>query len=226
MLLSLVYLAVRRLLRLLTEGDRPNAARDIEILVLRDQLRVLSRGRRLRLRPRSHSSYTGAGRLSPGWLHDGGRGLGCGGRGLHHHPGLVAVTPQPLPDPLPVNGNGTGSIAAGSRQDRKLPKFFHRNLRQRVRPWIVLVRQEQLGLDQQLARVGSKLLARDVYLISCKLMCDQDSLLDVRRCGAGPSFRDRPLLANQEDQHYRRMVSPRTKKNPPISHRRGPERPG
>src|SRR5665811_2086673 len=48
MLLSLVYLAVRRLLRLLTEGDRPNAARDIEILVLRHQLRVLSRGRRLR----------------------------------------------------------------------------------------------------------------------------------------------------------------------------------
>jgi hypothetical protein len=45
--LSLLYFAVRRLLRALTLGsDRDGAARDIEILVLRHQLRVLSRGRR------------------------------------------------------------------------------------------------------------------------------------------------------------------------------------
>ena len=48
MLLSLVYLAVRRLLRLLALGDdRADLARDIEILVLRHQLQVLSRGRRI-----------------------------------------------------------------------------------------------------------------------------------------------------------------------------------
>ena len=52
MLLSLVYFAVRRLLRLLTARDRDYAAREIEILVLRHQLHVLSRGRRLALRRR------------------------------------------------------------------------------------------------------------------------------------------------------------------------------
>jgi len=53
MLLSLVYFAVRRLLRLLTgSGERDDVAREIEILVLRHQLRVLARGRRLPLRRR------------------------------------------------------------------------------------------------------------------------------------------------------------------------------
>ena len=53
MLPSLVYLAVRRLLRLLTAGGgRDDVARDIEILVLRHQLRVLGGGRRLALRRR------------------------------------------------------------------------------------------------------------------------------------------------------------------------------
>ena len=65
MLLSLVYLAIRRLLRLLTEGDRTDAARDIEILVLRHQLRVLSRGRRLRLRRRDRILLAAASRLLP-----------------------------------------------------------------------------------------------------------------------------------------------------------------
>ena len=51
MLLSLLYLAVSRLLGLLTAGDdRDRVARDVELLVLRHQLRVLSRGRRLPLR--------------------------------------------------------------------------------------------------------------------------------------------------------------------------------
>ncbi len=46
MLLSLVYFAVRRLLRLLTRGgERDDAAREIEILVLRHQLRARLRGR-------------------------------------------------------------------------------------------------------------------------------------------------------------------------------------
>lgn len=53
MLLSLVYFAVRRLLRLLSGGgERDDLAREIEILVLRHQLRVLARGRRLPLRRR------------------------------------------------------------------------------------------------------------------------------------------------------------------------------
>jgi hypothetical protein len=47
MLLSLVYFAVGRLLRLLTARDHDDAAREIEILVLRHQLCVLSTGRRL-----------------------------------------------------------------------------------------------------------------------------------------------------------------------------------
>ena len=41
MLLSLAYLAFRRLLHWLTVGDRDDAARDLKILVLRHQLRVL-----------------------------------------------------------------------------------------------------------------------------------------------------------------------------------------
>ena len=66
MLLSLVYLAVRRLLRLLTAGgDRNDVARDVEILVLRHQLRVLSRGRRLPLRYRDRVLLAAASRLLP-----------------------------------------------------------------------------------------------------------------------------------------------------------------
>ena len=50
MLLALLYFAFGRFLRLLALGtDRDGAAREIEILVLRHQLRVLSRGRRLQL---------------------------------------------------------------------------------------------------------------------------------------------------------------------------------
>jgi len=53
MLLSLVYFAVRRLLRLLTRGREDNdAAREIEVLVLRHQLRVLARGRSMPLQRR------------------------------------------------------------------------------------------------------------------------------------------------------------------------------
>ena len=64
MLLSLVYFAVRRLLRLLTAGcDRDEVAREIEILVLRHQLCVLSRGRRLPLRRRDRILLAAASRL-------------------------------------------------------------------------------------------------------------------------------------------------------------------
>jgi len=53
MLLSLVYFVVCRLLHLLTlDCERDDLAREIEILVLRHQLRVLGRGRRLPLRRR------------------------------------------------------------------------------------------------------------------------------------------------------------------------------
>ena len=66
MLLSLLYLAVRRLLRLLTAGDdRDHVARDVELLVLRHQLRVLSRGRRLRLQRRDRILLAAASRLLP-----------------------------------------------------------------------------------------------------------------------------------------------------------------
>jgi len=64
MLLSLVYFAVRRLLRLLTRGgERDEVAREIEILVLRHQLRVLARGRRMPLRRRDRLLLTAASEL-------------------------------------------------------------------------------------------------------------------------------------------------------------------
>ena len=66
MLLSLVYFAVHRLLHLLTaRGDRADVARDVEILVLRHQLRVLSRSRRLPLRRRDRILLAAAGSLLP-----------------------------------------------------------------------------------------------------------------------------------------------------------------
>jgi hypothetical protein len=65
MLLSLVYFAVGRLLRLLSPRDCDDAAREIEILVLRHQLCVLSRGRRLPLRRRDRILLAAASRLLP-----------------------------------------------------------------------------------------------------------------------------------------------------------------
>jgi hypothetical protein len=66
MLLSLVYFAVRRLLGLLTAcGDRADVARDVDILVLRHQLRVLSRGRRLPLRRPDRILLAAAAELLP-----------------------------------------------------------------------------------------------------------------------------------------------------------------
>lgn len=66
MLVSLVYFAVRRLLRLLSKGgERDDLAREIEILVLRHQLRVLARGRRLPLRRRDRILLAAAGNLLP-----------------------------------------------------------------------------------------------------------------------------------------------------------------
>ena len=50
MLLSLVYFALRQLLRRLSVGgDRDHGACDVELVVLRHELRVLFRGRRPRL---------------------------------------------------------------------------------------------------------------------------------------------------------------------------------
>jgi putative transposase len=66
MLLALLYFAVPRLLRALTLGsDRDDTARDIEILVLRHQLRVLSRGRRLGLLRWDRILLAAASRLLP-----------------------------------------------------------------------------------------------------------------------------------------------------------------
>src|SRR6266540_5869705 len=44
MLLSLVYFALSRLLRAMTPSARSDLARDVELLVLRHQVKVLSRG--------------------------------------------------------------------------------------------------------------------------------------------------------------------------------------
>jgi hypothetical protein len=64
MLLSLVYFAIRRMLRLITGGsERDDVAREIEILVLRHQLRVLGRNRRAPLRRRDRVLLTAASRL-------------------------------------------------------------------------------------------------------------------------------------------------------------------
>ena len=66
MLLSFLYLALRQLLRLLTAGgNRDDAARDVELLVLRHQLRVLSRGRQLPLRRRDRILLAATGSLLP-----------------------------------------------------------------------------------------------------------------------------------------------------------------
>ena len=66
MLSSLLYFALRRFLQLLTAtGDSHDAARDIEILVLRHQLLVLSRGRRLPLQRRDRILLAAAAGLLP-----------------------------------------------------------------------------------------------------------------------------------------------------------------
>src|SRR5660397_120762 len=66
MLLSLVYFALRQLLRLLTVGgDRDHVACDVELLVLRHQLRVLSSGRRPRLQRRDRILLAAAAGLLP-----------------------------------------------------------------------------------------------------------------------------------------------------------------
>jgi hypothetical protein len=63
MLPSLVYFAVRRLLGLLTRSDeRDYVAREIEVLVLRHQLRVLGRTRRRPLRRRDRVGLAAASR--------------------------------------------------------------------------------------------------------------------------------------------------------------------
>ena len=66
MLLSLLYFTLRQFLRLLTVGgDRDHVARDVELLVLRHQLRVLSRDRRLPLRRRDRILLAAASGLLP-----------------------------------------------------------------------------------------------------------------------------------------------------------------
>ena len=65
MLLSLLYLAVRRLLRILAPGSSDELSQEIEILVLRHQLRVLARGRRMPLRRRDRVLLAVAGSLLP-----------------------------------------------------------------------------------------------------------------------------------------------------------------
>ena len=65
MLLSLLYFAVRQLLRLLTAGNYDDAGREIEILVLRHQLHVLGRSRRLPLKRRDRILFAAASRLLP-----------------------------------------------------------------------------------------------------------------------------------------------------------------
>jgi len=65
MLLSLLYFAVRQLLRLLTAGNHDDAGREIEIMVLRHQLRVLGRSRRPPLKRRDRILFAAASGLLP-----------------------------------------------------------------------------------------------------------------------------------------------------------------
>src|SRR5918996_6404668 len=66
MLLSLVYLAVRKLLRLLVRDGQGGAAKDLEIVVLRHQLNVLRRQVNLpRFRRSDRASLAAAARRLP-----------------------------------------------------------------------------------------------------------------------------------------------------------------
>jgi hypothetical protein len=66
MLLSLVYLVLRRLLRALAPSDRSDLEREIELLVLRHQVQVLSRGvRRPPFRPGDRMLLAAASRILP-----------------------------------------------------------------------------------------------------------------------------------------------------------------
>ncbi len=67
MLLSLVYLVLRRVLRAVAPSDRRELEREAELLVLRHQLKVLSRGvRRLPFRRRDRILLAAASRILPG----------------------------------------------------------------------------------------------------------------------------------------------------------------
>jgi putative transposase len=66
MLLSLVYLVLRRVLRAVAPSDRRELEREAELLVLRHQLKVLSRGvRRLPFRRRDRILLAAASRILP-----------------------------------------------------------------------------------------------------------------------------------------------------------------
>ena len=65
MLLSLLYFALRRLLRIVAPASGDELSQEIEILVLRHQLRVLARGRRLPLRRLDRVLLAAAGSLLP-----------------------------------------------------------------------------------------------------------------------------------------------------------------
>ena len=65
MLFSQLYFALRRLLRILSPASGDELSPEIELVVLRHQLRVLARGRRLPLRRRDRVLLAAAGNLLP-----------------------------------------------------------------------------------------------------------------------------------------------------------------
>ena len=66
MLLSLMYLVIRMLLRLLIQDGRGEAAKDLEIIVLRHELSVLRRqSKRPRFRPSDRAFLAAAARRLP-----------------------------------------------------------------------------------------------------------------------------------------------------------------
>ena len=66
MLLSIAYACVRLLLDLLLVCSRPSAARDVELLVLRQEVRVLRRqAKRARYHPADRLVLAGLSRLLP-----------------------------------------------------------------------------------------------------------------------------------------------------------------
>jgi hypothetical protein len=65
MLFSLRCFALRRLVRILAPASGDELSQEIELMVLRHQLRVLARGRRLPLRRRDRVLLAAAGSLLP-----------------------------------------------------------------------------------------------------------------------------------------------------------------
>jgi hypothetical protein len=103
MLLSLVYFALCRLLHAFASSGRSDLEREIELLVLRHQIQVLSRGvRRPPFRRRDRMLLAAASRILPrkSWK-------------------AFVVTPRPYSDGTGSSSVASGRIGAEGRADRR-----------------------------------------------------------------------------------------------------------